>query len=87
MVIAAQKRFHIFDFEKGYGLIKDYSRVNVTMTQSLAATEDWQESVDGGYIAALTFCGIMVLCFCIAPNCYHLGRHFMRNKPLRTAEF
>ena len=86
-MVAAQKRFHIFDFDKGYGLVKDYTRLNVTMTQSLAAAEEWQESVSVGYVAALTFCAIMVLCFCIAPNCYHLGRHCKRNKSLRTAEF
>ena len=87
MAIAAQKQFHIYDFYKGYGLVKDYSRLNVTMTQSLAAAEEWQDSVDIGYIAALTFCGIMVLCFCIAPNFYHLGKHFRRNKSLRINEF
>ena len=31
LVTKAQKRFHIFDFDKGYGLLKDYSRVYVTM--------------------------------------------------------
>ena len=32
LVRKAQKKFDIFNFDKGYGLIKDYSRVYVTMT-------------------------------------------------------
>ena len=57
-------------------MIKEYSRVYLTMTQTDLAIKDWQESVDVGYIVALIFCAIIFITFCIAPNIYWLIRHF-----------
>ena len=82
LVTKAQKRFHIFNFDKGYGLLKDYSRVYVTMDQTDLAIEEWQESVDVGYICALVFCGVMLAAFCIAPNVYWAINHFKKNRSL-----
>ena len=81
-VTGLQKKLHLFDFSKGYGLVKEYSRLYVTLEESEPAVEEWYASVSVGYVVALVFCGIMFVVFCCAPNIFHLIRHFTDNKPL-----
>ena len=54
----------------------------VTMDQTDLAIEEWQESVDVGYICALVFCSAMLAAFCIAPNVYWVINHFKKNRSL-----
>ena len=72
LLTKAQKRFDIFDFSKGYGLIQSFTRLTVSLTQSEPAVEEWEESVRIGYIFALIFCTLVIGSLCIAPNIYLL---------------
>ena len=79
LLIGVQKKFDLIDFSKDYGLFKDYSRLSVTLDQSLNTAKVWQEELKGGYIAACIFCTTVLVVFCIAPNVYLLTKHFKRN--------
>jgi len=81
LLIVAQKKLDIFDFDKGYGLVKSYSRVELSMDQSEQTAEDWRDSMRAGFICALLFISICVTLFCIAPNVYWLVLHFNVNGP------
>ena len=62
--------------------MKEYSRIYLTVTQTDQAIEEWEESVDVGYICALVFCALVFATFCIAPNVYWLVRHFSQNRAI-----
>ena len=79
-----QVKHEIFDFEKGYGLIKPYTELYVTLTNSEEAEEEIRDDVRVGYIVSLCFVALMIALFCCAPNIYHLVRHFSNNEPLAT---
>jgi hypothetical protein len=80
LLIKAQKKFDLFDLAKGYGLVKDYSRLTVTVTQSDDAALNWQDRVRVGFICALIFIALVVCTFCIVPNIYLLMTHFSINR-------
>lgn len=80
LLIAAQKKFDLLNLTKGYGLVKDYSRLTVAVVKSDQAAEEWDQSVEVGYIVALCFCSLIFLAFCLAPNIYLIICHFRSNK-------
>ena len=84
MVTNLQEKLHFIDFAKGYGLVKDYTRLYVTLENSELAEIEIRDNVHFGYIVSLIFVAIMFVTFCCAPNFYMLFRHFSQNEPLAT---
>lgn len=41
LLVKAQKKFDLVDLTKGYGLVKDYSRLTISLTQTDQAVEEW----------------------------------------------
>lgn len=60
--------------------MKEYSRLEVSLTQSDNETAEWQDSIKVGYICALTFISICIAIFCIAPNVYWVMCHYKLNE-------
>ena len=71
LVVGAQKKFGIFNFDMpNEGFVQDFTRLEVQMTSTEAFVETWRDDTTVLFYTTIGFFAIVLLAFCVVPGLF-----------------